>query len=163
MPTNPADSLEMHRALRGLVRLQAHRDRLRAAEFGVSTAGADALDALARLGPISLNRLAAELIVDKSTACRVVALLEARGWVLRAGDPADGRALRLHLTDPGRALQVELQADAAWETQAVWRALDEQQRPVLRAALAAWTAVAARQAGVHAPDDAIPLSAARSA
>jgi DNA-binding MarR family transcriptional regulator len=157
MATETADPHALHRALRTLIRLQEHRDRQRAASFGLSAAGADALDALAHLGPISLNRLAAELFVDKSTACRVVALLEERGWLLRTTDPEDGRALQLHLTPDGRALQVELQADAAWETQAVWMALPEPDREVLAALLDTWARTAAAQAGLPLPDDAPPL------
>ena len=138
---------DLHRALRTLVRLQEHRDRVRASAFGLSAAGADALDALATLGPVSLNRLAAELFIDKSTACRVVALLEGRGWLIRAADPDDGRALRLHLTAEGQSLQMELHADASWETQAVWQALPEQSRDGLSAGLDAWARAAASQAG----------------
>jgi MarR family transcriptional regulator, lower aerobic nicotinate degradation pathway regulator len=151
MPTDATDPEGLHRALRSLVRLQEYRDRQRAAGYGLSSAGADALDALANLGPISLNRLAAELFVDKSTACRVVALLEARGWLVRTADPHDGRALRLHLTPEGRALQTELHADASWETQAVLRSLPEVERGAAVGVLDAWTRVAANQAGVAAP------------
>lgn len=146
------DARELRRTLRTLVRLQDHRDRVRAAAFGLSAAGADALNALARRGPISLNRLAAELFIDKSTACRVVALLEERGWVLRAADPEDGRALRLHLTDAGAALQAELEADATWETQTVWLGLREEDRDRLPERLAAWAHSAAVQSGVAPPD-----------
>lgn len=152
MPTDSGDPTAIYRALRALVRLQDHRDRLRAASYGLSAAGADALDAVSHLGPISLNRLAAELVVDKSTACRVVALLEDRGWLVRTADPHDGRALRLQLTDEGRALQTEIAADASWEAQAVWRALPQAARDGAPGVLAAWAQVAAAHAGVAAPD-----------
>lgn len=148
-----ADPHALHRSLRTLIRLQEHRDRLRAAGFGLSAAGADALDALAHLGAISLNRLAAELFVDKSTACRVVALLEERGWLVRTADPSDGRALQLHLTPDGRQLQVELQADATWETQAVWLAIPEEDRATLTGLLDSWARTAASQAGLPLPDE----------
>jgi len=151
MPTDLTDPDGLHRALRALVRLQEYRDRQRAAGYGLSSAGADALDVLAHLGPISLNRLAAELFVDKSTACRVVALLEDRGWLVRAADPRDGRALQLHLTAEGRALHTELHADASWETQSVWRSLPEAERVAAAAVLAEWARIAAGQAGVAAP------------
>jgi DNA-binding MarR family transcriptional regulator len=153
MPTDSADPQGLYRALRALIRLQEHRDRLRAAGYGVSAAGADALDAVAHLGPISLNRLAAELFVDKSTACRVVALLEERGWLMRTADPTDGRALRLHLTVEGQALHTELSADASWEAQAVWRALPEAERATAAEVLSSWARIAAAHAGVGAPDE----------
>lgn len=153
MPTDPADPDHLHRSLRALVRLQEYRDRLRANGYGISAAGADALESIARLGPVSLNRLAAELYVDKSTASRVVALLEARGWLSRTADPRDGRALRLYLTDEGATLQQEIAADAIWETQAVWRALADELRAEAPAVLDAWSRVAARQAGFDVSEE----------
>jgi MarR family transcriptional regulator, 2-MHQ and catechol-resistance regulon repressor len=151
MPTDPADPNRLHRTLRSLIRLQEYRDRARAAGYGLSSAGADALDALAEGGAISLNRLAAELFVDKSTASRLIALLEERGWVRRATDPRDGRALKLQLTAEGGALQQEISADAVWETQAVWRALPEEEREAAPSVLAEWARVAASHAGVTGP------------
>jgi MarR family transcriptional regulator, 2-MHQ and catechol-resistance regulon repressor len=154
MPTDAADPNGLHRSLRTLVRLQEYRDRMRAAGYGISPAGADALEAIARLGEISLNRLAAELFVDKSTASRVVALLEERGWLQRAADPRDARALRLQLTAEGSALQREIAADAIWETQAVWRALPDGDREAAAAVIELWARVAASHAGVGHPEEA---------
>lgn len=110
---------EFHRALRDLVRLHCLRDRDRVACYGVTVSGAHALDALEALGPLSLNALAAELFVDKSTASRVVGALEDRGCVRRLPDARDGRAIRIELTPAGRALQAQLRDDAVWEVQAM--------------------------------------------
>ncbi|HYJ79350.1 MAG TPA: MarR family transcriptional regulator, partial [Longimicrobiaceae bacterium] len=95
------------------------RERDRVAAYDVSVSGAHALDALDALGPLSLNQLAAELFVDKSTACRVVGALEDRGHVRRLPDDSDGRAIRIELTPAGRDLQAQLREDAAWEVQAM--------------------------------------------
>jgi DNA-binding MarR family transcriptional regulator len=140
------EAAAFHQALGDLVRLQQHRARDRVAFFGVTVAGAHALDALARLGSISLNRLAAELFVDKSTASRIVAALEYRGWVARTVDARDRRALCLLLTDEGAALQAQLRDDAVWEMQAVLAGLD----PDARATTLALLRDLARTSALHA-------------
>lgn len=114
-----AEAAEFHRALRDLVRLHCYRDRDRVASYGVTVSGAHALDALAALGPLSLNALAAELFVDKSTASRIVGALEDRGYVRRLPDAADGRAIRIEPTLEGDRLQAQLRDDAVWEVQAM--------------------------------------------
>src|ERR1700741_1097680 len=113
------ESAEFHRALRELVRVHLLRERDRVGAYEVSVSGAHALDALDALGPLSLNQVAAELFVDKSTACRVVGALEDRGHGQRLPDDRDGRAIRIELTPAGRRLQAQLRGDAAWEVQAM--------------------------------------------
>ncbi|HVG44666.1 MAG TPA: hypothetical protein VM890_08045, partial [Longimicrobium sp.] len=49
-------------------------------------------------------------------ACRIVGLLEDRGWVQREADPRDGRSIRVQLTAPGRALEAALRDGAVRET-----------------------------------------------
>ena len=59
---------------------------------------------LARLhehGPSRLSDLAGMLCLDVSTVSRHARTLEDRGYVARADDPADGRAVRLTLTTAG--------------------------------------------------------------
>ncbi len=147
MQSPPQDEAEaFHHALGDLVRLQQHRSRDRVAFYGVTVAGAHALEALERLGPVSLNRLAAELFVDKSTASRVVDALEYRGWVARTVDPADRRAVRLARTSEGLALQDQLRDDAVWEMQAVLAGTD----PVVRQAALGFLRDVARTAALHA-------------
>jgi DNA-binding MarR family transcriptional regulator len=143
-PQNEAE--EFHHALSDLVRLQQHRARDRVAFYGITVAGAHALDALERLGTATLNRLAAELFVDKSTASRIIAVLEYRGWVARTLDPRDRRALRLRLTDEGFALQEQLRSDAVWEMQAVLAGTD----PVVRHTVLGFLRDLARTSALHA-------------
>jgi DNA-binding MarR family transcriptional regulator len=128
------------------MRLQQHRARDRVAFYGITVSGAHALEALDRLGAVSLNRLAAELFVDKSTASRVVDALEFRGWAARSMDPADRRALHIYLTDEGYALQDQLRADAVWEMQAVLAGMD----PVLRHSTLGFLRGLARTSALHA-------------
>jgi MarR family 2-MHQ and catechol resistance regulon transcriptional repressor len=51
-----------------------------------------ALEALVAKGPVTLNQLAAELYLDKSTASRVVATLERKGYVTKERAARDSRA-----------------------------------------------------------------------
>ena len=147
MQPSPQDEAEaFHHALSDLVRLQQHRSRDRVAFYGITVAGAHALEALERLGAVSLNRLAAELFVDKSTASRIIAVLEYRGWVARTLDPRDRRAIRLQLTDSGFALADQLRADAVWEMQAVLAATD----PVVRHTVLGFLREVARTSALHA-------------
>lgn len=127
------EAAEFHAALRDLIRLHQLRDRDRVCCYDVTVSGAHALEVLANQGPLSLNAVAAELFVDKSTASRIVGCLEERGYVRRAPDPADGRAIRVELTAAGRDMEAQLRDDAAWETQAMLAGFDpEVRRGVLR-------------------------------
>jgi DNA-binding MarR family transcriptional regulator len=114
-PPHP-EAAEFRRALRELTRLHQLRDRERVSAAGVTVAGAHALEVLAERGALSLTALSGALFVDRSTACRIVGLLEDRGWVCRQADPADGRAIRVDLTAHGRALEAALSGAAVRET-----------------------------------------------
>ena len=62
---------------------------------------------LARLrehGTLRLSDLAGHLSLDVSTVSRHARTLEERGYVTRAVDPTDGRAVQLMLAEPGRAV-----------------------------------------------------------
>ena len=73
---------------------------------------------LARLhehGPSRLSDLAGMLCLDVSTVSRHARTLEDRGYVARADDPADGRAVQLTLTESGRAvLETAFRNRQAW-------------------------------------------------
>lgn len=109
------EAAEFHQALQDLIRLHLSRDRDRVCCYDITVSGARALEILTRLGAVSLNTLATELFVDKSTASRIVGCLEERGYVRRTPDPEDRRALRLELSDTGRELAAQLGEDAVWE------------------------------------------------
>ena len=74
-----------------------------------------ALDALLRRGPSTLNALAGELRLDKSTASRVIATLRRKGYVGRATHPGDARAVLLDVTPAGRRLHDRIRADRTAE------------------------------------------------
>src|SRR3954470_14334907 len=111
----PPDAAEFRRAIRELTRLHQLRDRARVSAAGVTVAGGHALEVLAERGALSLTALSAELFVARTTACRIVGLLEDHGHVQREADPRDGRSIRVRLTPAGRVLEEALRAAATRE------------------------------------------------
>jgi DNA-binding MarR family transcriptional regulator len=95
----------VHEALSDLVRVYQFRDRDRICCYDVSVTQCYALEALVRRGGMTLNDLAAQLYLDKSTASRVVDALERKGYVARSPHPSDGRSLLLEPTGAGRELE----------------------------------------------------------
>ena len=66
-------------------------------------------------GPLRLSDLARLLFLDLSTVSRHARALEERGFVSRAEDPDDGRAVRLRLTPGGeRVLDTAVANRQAW-------------------------------------------------
>jgi len=63
-----------------------------------------ALATLAREGPLTPSALAQRERIQRPTATRVVARLEAAGLVTRTSDPADGRVSHVTIAPAGRAL-----------------------------------------------------------
>jgi len=51
---------------------------------------------------MGVNDLAAEIFVEKSTASRIVAGLEEKGYVHRKLDPGDRRSIQIEVTELGR-------------------------------------------------------------
>jgi DNA-binding MarR family transcriptional regulator len=101
----------LHSALSELVRVYQFRDRDRICCHDVSVTQSWALEALLGRGPSSLNELAANLFLDKSTASRVVSALERKGYVMRQPHPEDARALVLRVTPAGRRLHDRIRRD----------------------------------------------------
>ena len=105
------DGEAFHEALSDFVRAYLVGERDRICCHDISLTQCYALDALLRRGPSTLNALAAELCLDKSTASRVVATLQRKGYVGRTTHPGDGRAVLLDVTPAGRRLCDRLRAD----------------------------------------------------
>jgi MarR family transcriptional regulator, 2-MHQ and catechol-resistance regulon repressor len=110
-----ADAAALHEALSELVRVYQFRDRDRICCHDISVTQCYALEALLRRGPSGLNELAAELYLDKSTASRVVASLERKGYDSRAPHPEDGRAIVLTVAPAGRRLHDRIRKDLIGE------------------------------------------------
>src|SRR5258708_11429791 len=69
---------------------------LRTTQYGI-------LSRLKRQGPMSINTLAAELVVDRTTLARNIRPLERDGLIAIESDPSDGRSKILRFTKPGDA------------------------------------------------------------
>lgn len=104
-----------HDALSDFVRAYLVRERDHICCHDISLTQCYTLDALIRRGPSTLNALATELRLDKSTASRVVSTLQRKGYVGRASHPGDGRAVLLDVTSAGRRLCERIRADRVAE------------------------------------------------
>src|SRR5215471_559520 len=109
----------LHEALSDFVRAYLVGERGRIGCHDISLSQCYALEALLRRGPSTLNTLAAELSLDKSTASRVVSALRRKGYVGRAAHPGDARAVLLDVTPAGRRLHDRLRHDRTIERTAL--------------------------------------------
>jgi MarR family 2-MHQ and catechol resistance regulon transcriptional repressor len=103
-----ADARDLHEALSELVQAYQFRDRITVCYHDISVTQCYALSSVIRQGPMTLNSLAAELYLDKSTASRVVDALVQKGYVRRLPDPGDARALSLEATGKGLDLHARI-------------------------------------------------------
>ncbi|MGD8319115.1 MAG: MarR family transcriptional regulator [Gemmatimonadota bacterium] len=109
------DARSFSDALGELVRVIQFRDRDRACCYDVSVSQCYALKAIMDHGSLTVNDLAAQLYLDKSTASRVAAGLEEKGYLTREQDATDGRVVRLVATPTGSGLCGRIEADLAQE------------------------------------------------
>src|SRR5499425_121535 len=71
------------------------------APSGLRTTQFSILAAIHRLGPITINALARELVMDRTTLGRNVLPLERDGLIGIEASATDGRAKEIHLTKAG--------------------------------------------------------------
>ncbi|MEU8510920.1 MarR family winged helix-turn-helix transcriptional regulator [Kitasatospora sp. NPDC048722] len=90
------------------------------------------LAALADFGPHAQRELCERLALDPSDLAKVADRLAAGGHVERARDGADRRRVSVSVTDAGRALLAELDAEARSVQDEVLAPLDAPQREVLQ-------------------------------
>jgi MarR family transcriptional regulator, 2-MHQ and catechol-resistance regulon repressor len=130
-PLLETDARELRGALSELIRVYGFRDRDRICCYDVSVTQSNALDVLAARGPLTLNALAAELYLEKSTVSRIVDGLEKKGYVVREANPESRRSILVQLTTEGTALQRRIERDLLEEEM---RLLEEFDPEVRRAA-----------------------------
>ena len=118
-PRLDADARALHRTLSDLLRVFQFRDRDRICCHDVSVTQCYALGALVERGDLTLNELAAELYLDKSTASRVVDALVAKGYATRTPRPDDRRAVALEATPAGRELYRQIDGELLAELRGV--------------------------------------------
>lgn len=109
----------------------------------IGSARLGVLGALYRLGPMTPTALAAHERVRLQTLTRLLAELEAEGWIVRAPHPDDGRQSMLSLAKLGaRRLSADLRRREASLARAIETALTPAQQAALLKACTAIDAVA---------------------
>lgn len=108
---------------------------------------ASVLATLARRGPLRLSELAECEGVNPTMLSRIVAKLEHADLLHRSPDPADGRAARVELTRPGRAVHERHRAERTRLLTDRLAALPAGRATQLLAALPALEALAAELVG----------------
>lgn len=101
----------------------------------MSVSEAHALAELHRHSSLGQKDLGALLRLEKSTVSRLVAKLDRRGWVQRAGSPTDARAVVLGLTPAGRRVATQLAGAREDRLARLLDAIPAGDRPLVLAAL----------------------------
>lgn len=144
MERAPADPLAQPRGFQGalveLVSLVQALDRALAGARGVSVTQWHALRLLGEAGPLTVKDLASRLHLDKSTASRVAAGLEAKGHLRRARDRVDGRVVWLEATPAGHRARVALDEERGSRYAAVLAGFEPEVRAAMTRVLARLTA-----------------------
>jgi DNA-binding MarR family transcriptional regulator len=122
------DAHALHEALTQLLRVYQLRDRDNICCYDISVTQCHALETLASRGALRSQALAQALCLDKSTVTRVVDALVRKGYVERASDPDDARALALRITRSGRALYEKIDAALVAQQAELLRGLDHDVR-----------------------------------
>ncbi len=124
----------VNRVLRLARRFESDLDRA-VARFGLGRKGDfDTLAALRRANrpaALSPTELAASAMITTGGMTARLDRLEQAGWIERRPDPGDRRGIRVHLTDPGRALVDEVQASNLAQQRRLLAALSDGQREKL--------------------------------
>ena len=143
-----------HIAVRLRVSLYALMRQLRQAApaNGMGSARLGVLGALYRRGPMSPTELAAHERVKLQTLTRLLAELEADGWIVRKPDPADARRSVLSLSRLGvRQLTADVQHREASIAAAIESAFTPSQQASLLKACEALDALSAALGGASEP------------
>lgn len=127
------DSTELASALERLVRLFRQLTTAR----DLSLTAAATLATLERDGPRRLTELAVQEGVTQPAMTQLVARLHEAGLVERAADPADGRVVRVGITEAGREALAARRASRADRLTVLLSRLDDENRAALAAAVPA--------------------------
>ena len=133
-PNRPAllrDAALLQDALGELIRVLQFRDRDRACCYELSVSQCYALQALVTEGPMTVNQLAAQLYLEKSTASRLANSLLKRDLVRKRSPESDGRVVILQVTEAGHRLTRRIRNDLAEEYMELLEGLDPQVRQAL--------------------------------
>lgn len=115
--------------VRGLGQVRLHEFLLARAQIDLDRAGAAVLSVLnEQPASLRVSELAERLHIDAPAVSRKVRRLEHAGLIRRSGDQADRRAIRLELTDSGRAaIDATVRARRDWlaEVLSEWSAEEQ--------------------------------------
>jgi DNA-binding MarR family transcriptional regulator len=113
--TSPASAPDLPELGAQLIAVSSRLIRFAAREStsSVPRALARALAVIVDLGEPRISDIAAADRISQPTATNLVQKLEERGWVERTPDPHDARAVRIRITDTGKAAQLEFRRSAA--------------------------------------------------
>jgi DNA-binding MarR family transcriptional regulator len=118
-PAAPAslqrDAADLYGSMTEFLRVYQFRDRDRVGYHGLTITQCYVLEILIRRGALTLNELAAEMRLDKSTLSRVVGGLENKREITRTSNPADGRSILLEATPSGVRRYQRVEADIVAE------------------------------------------------
>ncbi len=104
--------------------------------YPLSPSQAHALQVLGQSEEITLQELAKQLRLDKSTVSRLVTQLVEHDLVLRTVNPENRREIHITLSERGRAVLDELLMAAAAKYHRLWMRLSQEKRPQIIEALA---------------------------
>jgi DNA-binding MarR family transcriptional regulator len=140
------DAAALYRAMTELAREYQFRDRDRFGYHGLTITQCYVLDVLVQHGAVTLNALAAEMHLDKSTLSRVVDGLERKHAAKRIANPADGRSTLIEATRAGAQRYERVVADIVADNTRVLSAFTAPTRRQLVVLLDALTRAARERA-----------------
>jgi len=122
------DARALYQAMTAFLRFHQFRDRDHTGYHGLTITQCYVLECLYRRRALTLNQLAEEMLLDKSTLSRIVDALDAKGAVARRPNPADGRSTYLGLTASGKRAYLKVEADLIRENAELLRDTPPRQR-----------------------------------
>ena len=114
---------------------------------GLSPTLAAALATVERHGPLTPSELATRERVQRPTATKLIARLEAEGLVARTADPVDRRSSLIAASEAGRVLLADLRSRKDHYLEQRLRALDAADRATLARAAEILDGLLAREDG----------------
>jgi DNA-binding MarR family transcriptional regulator len=105
------DAAALFAAMTDLLRVYQFRDRDKVGYHGLTITQSYVMEIVIRRTRLTLNELAAEMNLDKSTMSRVVDGLERKQAIKRTANPADGRSTLIEATPSGRPRRQRIEAD----------------------------------------------------
>ena len=136
------DATALFKVMTDLLRFYQFRDRDRVGYHGLTITQSYVMEIVIRRLRLTLNELAGEINLDKSTLSRVVDGLERKRAIKRVANPADGRSILIEATESGRERRKRIEADIVAENAKVLETFPHHARHQLIALIPALTRAA---------------------